>query len=137
MPFAAPNNLLQNTPLQNLEFLTKALADQTRLRILALLNSRELCACQIVAVFELANSTISKHLAILKQAGLIQSRKQGRWIYFFLPSQPRSEIAATFLWLKQFWQNDLSLEADQIKIQQILELDPVALCRIQNGKDCC
>jgi len=137
MPFAVPHKWVQSTSLQDLVLLTKALGDETRLRILALLQDQELCACQIVAVFELANSTISKHLAILKQAGLIQSRKQGRWIYFFLPPQPQPEINAAFVWLNQCWQDDLSLKSDQIKIKQILLIDPVELCRRQNGKDCC
>lgn len=137
MPFAAPSKWVQTTSLQDLVLLTKALGDETRLRILALLQDHELCACQIVAVFELANSTISKHLAILKQAGLIQSRKQSRWIYFFLTPQPQPEIAAAFVWLNQCWQADPRLEADRSKIKDILQIDPVELCRRQNGKDCC
>ncbi len=137
MPFVAPSKWVQSTSLQDLVLLTKALSDETRLRILALLQEHELCACQIVAVFELANSTISKHLAILKQAGLIQSRKQSRWIYFYLPPQPLPEIDAAFVWLNQCWQADASLAADRSKIKAILQIDPVELCRRQNDKDCC
>lgn len=135
MPFAAPSKWVQNSPLQDVVLLTKALGDETRLRILALLQEQELCACQIVAVFELANSTISKHLAILKRAGLIQSRKQSRWIYFYLPPDPPPEIAATLAWLNQCWKDDLSLKSDHIKIQQIVKINPVELCRRQNSKD--
>jgi ArsR family transcriptional regulator len=137
MPFVAPSNLFKTTPLQDLSVLTKALADETRLRILALLQERELCACQIVEAFELANSTISKHLAILKQAGLIQSRKQGRWIYFFLPRDPFPEIVSTLQWLAPFLQADPTLKADQEKMQAILQMDPIELCRRQNSPDCC
>jgi ArsR family transcriptional regulator len=60
----------------------KALADLNRLRILLALRDRPLCVCQIVALLELAPSTVSKHLAILDQAGFIQAQKEGRWIFY-------------------------------------------------------
>lgn len=60
----------------------KALADPNRLRILLSLRGRPLCVCQIIALLELAPSTVSKHLAILEQAGFLESRKEGRWIFY-------------------------------------------------------
>ena len=48
----------------------------------SLCEGGELCACQITELFGLAPSTMSKHLSILYQAGLVDSRKEGRWIYF-------------------------------------------------------
>lgn len=63
----------------------KALGDETRLRIVALLTCNdELCACQMVDLFGLSGATISRHLSVLVQAGLLQSRKDGRWIYYSL-----------------------------------------------------
>jgi ArsR family transcriptional regulator, arsenate/arsenite/antimonite-responsive transcriptional repressor len=64
--------------------ITKALADETRLRALLSLKGGELCLCQIIVVLKLAPSTVSKHMDILYQAGLVERRKEGRWHYFKL-----------------------------------------------------
>ena len=64
--------------------ITKALADENRVRILAALKNRELCVCQIIDLLQLAPSTVSKHLSILRQARLLAVRKTGRWAYYRL-----------------------------------------------------
>src|SRR6185369_12291342 len=71
--------------MRDLLRITKALADQNRIRALMALRGGELCACQITELFGLAPSTMSKHMSVLYQAGLVESRKEGRWIYFRLP----------------------------------------------------
>ena len=61
----------------------KALADETRLRILALLlTEQELCVCDIIAALQLPQSTISRHLAYLRKAGLVTDRRCGLWMYY-------------------------------------------------------
>ncbi|GFO53493.1 transcriptional regulator [Geomonas sp. Red276] len=61
----------------------KALADETRLRILALLlGEGELCVCDIIAALKQPQSTISRHLAILRKAGWVNDRRRGLWIYY-------------------------------------------------------
>lgn len=132
MPFAALSSQLQDVTV-----LTKALADEHRLRMLMLLQTQELCACQIVEAFDLANSTISKHLSILRQAGLIHSRKDGRWVYYSLPANPPQEIQATLDWVRQLLAGDETASDDQSRIAAILQIDPAELCRRQSGKDCC
>lgn len=68
-----------------LEQLTKALADQTRLRILLLLSSYdELCVCDLTNVLEIAQPKISRHLAILRETGLLKGRKEGQWVHYSL-----------------------------------------------------
>lgn len=67
--------------------IAKALADESRIRILLALRDGELCLCQIIDLLGLAPSTVSKHMAVLYQAGLVRRRKQGRWHYFRLPSK--------------------------------------------------
>ena len=62
----------------------KALSDETRLRIVKLLDKGELCVCDIVAALDLAQPKVSFHLGVLKDAGLIKDRKQGRWIHYRL-----------------------------------------------------
>ncbi|MDA8338886.1 MAG: metalloregulator ArsR/SmtB family transcription factor [Nitrospiraceae bacterium] len=60
----------------------KALSDETRLRILKLLEHGELCVCDIVAALDIIQPKVSFHLGILKNAGLIKDRKQGKWIHY-------------------------------------------------------
>ena len=61
----------------------KALGDETRLRIMALLASgQELCVCDLIAALELPQSTVSRHLSYLRNAGLIDDRRQGIWMYY-------------------------------------------------------
>jgi ArsR family transcriptional regulator len=69
----------------------KALADETRLRILNLLCRRELCVCQIVEVLGIGQSKASRHLASLRHAGLVNDRREGLWMYYSL-TQPNGEL---------------------------------------------
>ena len=62
----------------------KACSDATRLRILFLLTERELCVCEIMTVLDLPQGKISRHLAVLKQSGLLTDRRDGVWIYYAL-----------------------------------------------------
>lgn len=77
--------------------ITKALADETRLRILMALRSDELCICQIVALLKMAPSTVSRHVYLLSQAGLIDKRKCGKWIYCRLPGSGASAVVTAAL----------------------------------------
>lgn len=66
-----------------LESFSKALADQTRLRLLMLIMARdELCVCDLTQALQLAQPKISRHLAILRETGLLQDRKAGLWVYY-------------------------------------------------------
>lgn len=75
----------------------KAVADETRLRVLFALRGGELCVCQLIALIDLAPSTVSKHLSILRSARLVESRKDGRWIYYRLAKDSRTRDAGRIL----------------------------------------
>ncbi len=65
--------------------IAKALADGSRMRVIAALMSREeLCVCQITEMLQLAPATVSRHMTILQHARLVQSRKEGRWVFYRL-----------------------------------------------------
>ncbi|HET6515634.1 MAG TPA: metalloregulator ArsR/SmtB family transcription factor [Thermodesulfovibrionales bacterium] len=68
---------------------SKAISDPTRVRMLKLLERGELCVCEIMEVLDLVQSTASKHLNILKMAGLVESRKNGTWSYYHLSEKSR------------------------------------------------
>jgi ArsR family transcriptional regulator, arsenate/arsenite/antimonite-responsive transcriptional repressor len=71
-------------PLADLERLFKALADTTRLRILSLLVTGEVCVCHIHESLGLPQSKTSRHLAYLRAAGLVDTRKEGQWVHYRL-----------------------------------------------------
>lgn len=70
--------------------LFRALGDETRLRILNLLSEREVCVCEIVEILHLGQSKVSRHLAALKHAKLVDCRREGMWVIYSLapPSSP-------------------------------------------------
>ena len=70
--------------MQDLLNIFKALSDETRLRILKLLEHGELCVCDIVAALDMIQPKVSFHLNALKEAGFLKDRKQGRWIHYCL-----------------------------------------------------
>jgi ArsR family transcriptional regulator len=69
--------------MKNISTIFKSLDDETRLRIMALLlEEDELCVCYLVAVLQLPQSTVSRHLSLLKKAGWLKDRREGVWIYY-------------------------------------------------------
>ncbi len=80
--------------MQELIDIFKALSDETRLRILKLLEHGELCVCDIVAALDIIQPKVSFHLGVLQNAGLIKSRKQGRWMRYKIDD---SDIFKRFL----------------------------------------
>ncbi|MCK6445490.1 MAG: metalloregulator ArsR/SmtB family transcription factor [Planctomycetes bacterium] len=76
--------------------LCKALADETRLEILVMLAERTgtLCACEIEAHFDLSQPTISHHLRILREAGLVRVERRGTWNHYTLERQTVAKLAA-------------------------------------------
>jgi ArsR family transcriptional regulator len=115
---------------------TKALADLQRVRILMLLRPGELCVCQIIAVLELAPSTVSKHLSILSAAGLVDSRKQGRWGYYRLPEGAEGGFVRPVLkWVGESLKNDEMIEQDAKRLRAVVACDPGSLCRRQRERE--
>jgi DNA-binding transcriptional ArsR family regulator len=114
---------------------TKALADENRVRMLLALRTGELCVCQITELFGLAPSTVSKHLSILYQAGLAESRKEGRWIYYRLPGKEApAAVRRTIDWVAASVNGATQVIEDATRLKQILRIDPVELCKKQCGK---
>ena len=76
----------------NIELLFKALADPTRLRLIQLLGDEEVCVCAFVETLKTNQSKVSRHLAYLRRAGLVRTRREGKWIHYRLvePSNPRA-----------------------------------------------
>jgi DNA-binding transcriptional ArsR family regulator len=115
--------------------ITSALADESRVKALLALQGRELCACQIVEFLDLAPSTVSKHMSLLKQARLVESRKDGRWIYYRLAGDKASSLVQeSQAWVFRALSKDPELKDEMKKLQKILKTDRETLCKIQRGK---
>ena len=112
--------------------LAKALSDENRVRTLLALQGQELCVCQITELLQLAPSTVSKHMSILSQARLVESRKDGRWVYYRLAEESASDAAATVLpWLQESLSRDPVIKKDAAQLKKILKRKPEELCKKQ------
>lgn len=111
----------------------KALADGNRLRALMGLAGGELCVCQIIEMLGLAPSTVSKHLSILHQAGLVEARKEGRWMYYRLAGRDGSKAAREAIaWLRRNLAASPQIVDDAKTLKKILCIDREELCKRQN-----
>jgi ArsR family transcriptional regulator, arsenate/arsenite/antimonite-responsive transcriptional repressor len=119
--------------MRDLMMVLKALADENRVRALIALGPGELCVCQIVELLRLAPSTVSKHMTILKQARLVDSRKQGRWMLYRLakngaPAEAK-RLAAV---VSRLLADTPQAHDDATRLREILKIDRDELCRKQN-----
>jgi DNA-binding transcriptional ArsR family regulator len=118
--------------------ITKALSDPSRVRILLALRRRELCVCQITELLGFAPSTMSKHLSILHHAGLIQSRKSERWVFYRLPDKSAPAVVREALdWAGKSLAKSAESAADAKGLEKILKMDLKTICRRQcRGRSC-
>ncbi len=117
--------------MRQLEAALKAAGDPTRTRILKLLEDRDLCVCQIQAVLKLAPSTVSKHLALLKSAGLVEDRREGRWIHYRLAPPGGMPYADGVLSLmRDVLQRDPKIVEDRRRLKQVLRMPLAELCAL-------
>lgn len=115
----------------------KALADKNRLRTFcALIQYDELCACQITELLQVTGATASRHLSILVTAGLLKSRKDGRWINYGLNLSCKG-MAGIMNWLKPEFQSSIEVGNDRETLNQITSIPREDLCRKQRGEGCC
>jgi ArsR family transcriptional regulator, arsenate/arsenite/antimonite-responsive transcriptional repressor len=120
-------------PMRDLMAVLKALADENRVRALMALVPGELCVCQIVELLGLAPSTVSKHMTILRQARLVDSRKQGRWMFYRLARTDTSVEAKKLAALVcKLLADAPQTREDAKRLRQILKIDRDELCRKQN-----
>ena len=89
----------------------KALADETRVRIVHILSCGELCACDIQTYFNLTQPTLSHHLKLLTDAGIILARKEGKWTHYQLSEE-------TLGFFQQFWE-EITVESDTCECKKI------------------
>jgi ArsR family transcriptional regulator len=115
--------------------ITRALADINRVRALLVLDGRELCVCQMIEFLELAPSTVSKHMTILRQARLIDGRKKGRWMNYRLAGKHASPaVKEAIAWLRRSLADDPTARRGARRMEKILKTGREVLCDRQSAR---
>lgn len=115
--------------MRDVELALKAAGDPTRTRILKLLEGGGLCVCQVQAVLRLAPSTVSKHLAILRTAGLVEDRRDGKWTEYALSTEDTNSFAdAVLRMLRSPLDRDPVVVADRKRLREVKAIPLVELC---------
>lgn len=83
-------------PVKDVVRIFKALADPTRLRIMLLLRRRELCVCELMFILEMEQSRVSHHMRVLRDAGIAEDVREGRWIIYRVPKASRGLVENFF-----------------------------------------
>ncbi len=106
--------------MQNITQIFRSLDDETRLRILALLlEEQELCVCDIMAVLQLPQSTISRHLSHLKNAGWLRDRRETVWIYYSIVAAPGPLQQSMLPILRHFLHDNETAQADRDRLHAL------------------
>ncbi len=113
-----------------------ALADPSRVRLLAACLDRERCVCQLVALLDLSNASISKHLGQLRDAGLLESRREGRWVHYRLADDPDPIINDALAMVRRHAEGDGLIGQDRRTLGHIDAIEPGDLARMQR-EGCC
>src|SRR3979409_912201 len=102
----------------DIEFLFKALADRTRLRLISLLGDSEVCVCFLVAILKTSQPKISRHLAYLRRAGIVAARREGKWMHYRLTEPPDEHAAHIFGEVRAALAEHPELQRDRDKLLQ-------------------
>ena len=111
----------------------KALADETRLRILSLLlhSNAELCVCEMTDALEIPQYNISRHLKVLKSAGLVGERKEGRWVYFSVIRDTDDFTTTILAAIRKIPESKLSKDMEELEKRFALRTGGKCLLGIQ------
>jgi ArsR family transcriptional regulator, arsenate/arsenite/antimonite-responsive transcriptional repressor len=109
----------------------KAVSDPNRVKILKLLQQRSLCVCEMQAALRIAQPTVSNHLKVLEDAGLVSYRKRGLWVNYFVTDGSSSPFAASLLGNLKHWLRD---DPEIARLLEALpEIDRELICRRQSA----
>jgi ArsR family transcriptional regulator len=103
----------------NIELLFKALADRTRLRLISLIGDSEVCVCFFVAILKVSQPKISRHLAYLRRAGIVTSRREGKWMHYRLREPPDEHAARIFREVRASLAEHPEFQRDREKLMQV------------------
>ena len=113
--------------LQELLKAFKALSDETRIRLLKLLQHRELCVCELMQVLNMTQSRISRNLGILKNAGLVKDRRDGLWVHYSINNDP--SVSKILDLMKNSINDDELIISDLEKLSKAKKLSKLGKCQ--------
>jgi ArsR family transcriptional regulator, arsenate/arsenite/antimonite-responsive transcriptional repressor len=113
--------------------IARALADPTRVRIVAALRNGELCVCELVDALDISQSSLSSHLQICRQAGVVTTRKESRWIYYSLSTRYEPLIETIFSDLRTLG-SDEQLGRDSMRLKKRLRMREGGRCVVGFGQ---
>ena len=114
--------------MKELVLVGKALADASRVRALYALVGEDLCVCELCDALDLTQSTLSTHLQVMREAGLVITRKEGKWIYYGIDPEKKSVITSLFRFFEGGLVNDRVMRADRKRLQRRLAERENGLC---------
>lgn len=123
--------------MQDLLNIFKALSEETRLRIIKLLDHGELCVCDIVAALDMVQPKVSFHLAVLKEAGFIKDRKQGKWTHYRLDDSDLLRRFLVFSVIERVNKDAAASDAGRLEAFLSQKLRKGKVIPIKDGKKCC
>ena len=96
----------------------RALGDETRIRIVALLSHGELCVCHLESALGIGQPNCSRHLGILKAAGIVDSRRDGTWVYYRISDQEHASVKSILDVLARTFGAERALRADHARLKK-------------------
>src|SRR5688500_4275076 len=123
MPIFQYRHVLMSVAIKALDVrsasrLFKALGDETRLRIVALLSHGELCVCHIERALDLNQPNVSRQLGILRMAGVVDARRDGTWVYYSLAAQEHEAVQTMLATLTKTFGAERAIRADHAKLRK-------------------
>jgi ArsR family transcriptional regulator len=119
--------------MKELVLTAKAFADPSRVRILMALRDRELCVCELCDALAATQSTLSTHLQVIRKAGLVSARKQGKWMYYAIALNTKPLLDSLFRFFSDSLKTDAMLQRDAKKLRQRLSLRDNGSCCVGFG----
>jgi ArsR family transcriptional regulator len=104
---------------QQMELLFKALADRTRLRLLNLMGTDEVCVCFFVEVLRASQPKISRHLAYLRRAGVVAARREGKWMHYRVVEPAEAHVARVFAETRAWLADDKEMQRDRARLASV------------------
>ena len=125
--------------MNELVLAARAFADPSRVRILKALQGRELCVCELCDALGTTQSTLSTHLRVIRNAGLVSARKEGKWMYYAIAPKAGRLVRALFQSYSASLSADATLRHDAKKLNQRLSLRDNGACCVgfRGQKTCC
>jgi ArsR family transcriptional regulator len=114
--------------------IARALSDPSRIRVLSALRDGELCLCHLIGLLELAPSTVSRHVDQLRQAGLVETERRGKWRYFRLARREASPSVRWALgWVLDAVRDDPAAREDAQRLARLRGLDALEVTACYRG----